>query len=44
MSEAELELKKSKTIEDFGDQWTRFQKNEGYYGSQEMMRDIQYGE
>lgn len=29
-----------KTIEDFGDQWSRYTDNEGYYGSLELFRDI----
>lgn len=29
-----------RTIADFGDQWTRFQGNEGYYGSVELFRDM----
>jgi SAM-dependent methyltransferase len=29
-----------RTIADFGDQWTRFQGNEGYYGSAELFRDM----
>lgn len=29
-----------RTIADFGDQWTRFQGNEGYYGSAELFQDI----
>jgi SAM-dependent methyltransferase len=29
-----------RTISDFGDQWTRFQGNEGYYGSSELFRDM----
>ncbi len=29
-----------RTIEDFGDQWTRFQSNDGYYGSRELFADI----
>jgi SAM-dependent methyltransferase len=30
----------SRTIADFGDQWTRFQANDGYYGSGELFADI----
>lgn len=30
----------TKTIEDFGDQWTRYSDNGGYYGSIDMLRDI----
>lgn len=30
----------SRTIEDFGKQWTAFTDNEGYYGSVELLRDI----
>ena len=29
-----------RTIADFGDQWTRFQGNEGYYGSARLLEDI----
>jgi SAM-dependent methyltransferase len=29
-----------KTIQDFGDQWTRFVTNEGFYGSKELFEDI----
>jgi SAM-dependent methyltransferase len=29
-----------RTIEDFGDQWTRYTGNEGYYGSTDLLRDI----
>lgn len=28
------------TIEDFGNQWTRFTDNSGYYGSVDLLRDI----
>lgn len=28
------------TIADFGDQWTRYRDNEGYYGSAELLADI----
>ena len=31
---------KEKTIMDFGEQWTRFTENEGYYGSIELFKDI----
>ena len=30
----------SKTINDFGDQWTTYRDNEGYYGSSELFSDI----
>ena len=30
----------SRTIADFGDQWTRYTDNEGYYGSEELLKDI----
>lgn len=36
MSERETE----QTIADFGDQWTRFTDNSGYYGSAELFSDI----
>ncbi len=29
-----------RTIHDFGDQWTHFGENTGYYGSQELFRDM----
>jgi SAM-dependent methyltransferase len=29
-----------RTIDDFGEQWTAFQGNEGYYGSQELFSDV----
>lgn len=29
-----------RTIEDFGDQWTRYTENDGYYGSSELLSDI----
>ena len=29
-----------RTIADFGDQWTRFTDNSGYYGSAELFDDI----
>jgi SAM-dependent methyltransferase len=31
---------RNRTIDDFGDQWTRYVTNEGHYGSLEMFRDI----
>ena len=31
---------RDRTIQDFGDQWTRYTGNEGYYGSVELFRDI----
>jgi hypothetical protein len=30
----------SRTIDDFGDRWTRYMGNEGYYGSPELLADI----
>ena len=30
----------SKTVEDFGDQWTTYRDNSGYYGSIELFEDI----
>lgn len=30
----------SRTIDDFGDQWTRYTSNEGYYASQELLADV----
>lgn len=29
-----------RTIQDFGDQWTRYTENDGYYGSSELLFDI----
>ena len=29
-----------RTIDDFGEQWTRFRENPGYYGSSELLADI----
>lgn len=31
---------KTKTIEDFGEQWTAFRDNPGYYGSVELLADL----
>jgi SAM-dependent methyltransferase len=31
---------KQRTIEDFGDQWSRYRDNEGYYGSADLLADI----
>ena len=31
---------KRQTIEDFGDQWTRYRDNEGYYASADLLADI----
>ncbi len=30
----------NKTVEDFGEQWTTYRDNEGYYGSVELLSDI----
>lgn len=30
----------AETIQDFGDQWTRFVRNDGFYGSSELFKDI----
>jgi SAM-dependent methyltransferase len=38
-SEPESGLR-DQSIRDFGDQWTRFTRNEGYYASRELLRDI----
>lgn len=32
--------KLQQTVADFGDQWTRFTDNSGYYGSKELLEDI----
>jgi tRNA1(Val) A37 N6-methylase TrmN6 len=29
-----------KTIDDFGDQWTTYRDNKGYYGTNELFADI----
>lgn len=34
------DLLKQQTIRDFGDQWTRYTQNEGYYGSAALLADI----
>ncbi len=31
---------RDKTISDFGEQWTRYRDNDGFYGSQELFADI----
>jgi len=33
-------LLKDRTIRDFGEQWTRYRENDGYYASTELLRDI----
>ncbi len=33
-------MARNRTIRDFGEQWTHFGKNEGYYGSQDLFRDM----
>jgi len=35
-----LEQLASRTVSDFGDQWTYFRENPGYYGSIELLRDL----
>ena len=30
----------SRTIDDFGDQWTRYTNNDGYYGSPDLLADV----
>jgi SAM-dependent methyltransferase len=37
------EALKQRTIADFGDQWTRYTSNDGFYGSQELFADILNG-
>ena len=32
--------KTKKTIDDFGEQWTHFTSNPGYYGSEDVLIDI----
>ncbi len=36
----EQDIVRDKTIADFGEQWTRYRDNEGFYGSQELFADI----
>jgi SAM-dependent methyltransferase len=36
----DLDSARQKTIDDFGDQWTRYQENDGYYASAELFNDI----
>jgi len=36
----EAPVTRDRTIRDFGEQWTRYGENEGYYGSQELFRDM----
>ena len=31
---------RAKTIADFGEQWTRYRDNDGFYGSQNLFEDI----
>ena len=38
-----VEALKQQTIADFGDQWTRYTSNDGFYGSQELFADILNG-
>ncbi|MCB0384229.1 MAG: class I SAM-dependent methyltransferase [Bdellovibrionales bacterium] len=40
---AEGEGLREKSIEDFGEQWTRYQDNEGYYGSPRLFADMLSG-
>lgn len=40
MKESQLNLEDKKTIQDFGEQWTRYQENDGYYASKELFIDI----
>lgn len=35
-----MNVTEKKTIQDFGDQWSRYQDNEGWYGSVDLLRDI----
>lgn len=37
------ETLKQRTIADFGDQWTRYTSNDGFYGSQDLFADILNG-
>lgn len=39
MREEHPETLGQRTIDDFGDQWTHFQDNDGYYGSVELLSD-----
>ena len=40
MEKEPLDSLTKKTIEDFGEQWTHYTDNEGFYGSVELLRDI----
>jgi SAM-dependent methyltransferase len=40
MPETKLHTLAQETIADFGDQWTRFTDNDGFYGSRELFEDI----
>ena len=41
MSETQAGLQQTqKTIDDFGEQWTRYTENDGYYASLDLFRDI----
>ncbi|HNI60867.1 MAG TPA: methyltransferase domain-containing protein [Pseudomonadota bacterium] len=35
-----LHSEREQTIDDFGEQWTRYTDNEGFYGSVELLKDI----
>ncbi|HRO49501.1 MAG TPA: class I SAM-dependent methyltransferase [Hyphomicrobium sp.] len=37
---SEIEKQRLRTVDDFGDQWTRYTRNDGHYASQEMFADI----
>lgn len=43
MKQAALEDATQKTIQDFGEQWTTYMENEGYYASVAMFEDISCG-
>jgi SAM-dependent methyltransferase len=40
MSETKSSTLAQQTIDDFGDQWTRFTDNDGFYGSKELFEDM----
>src|SRR5207244_9206774 len=40
LAKADTHTLTQKTIEDFGEQWERYQDNSGYYGSLDLFKDI----
>ena len=35
-----MQSEREQTIADFGEQWTRYTDNDGFYGSTELLKDI----